>query len=313
MKQGLNVFLILMSVQVAAEPMLRIRPHIIVTPGAQVQLAQLVDGQGLSMEMNAKLQGISLSVAPAYGETQELANAAITALLRPLIQEEHERNGTKIHVIIPKTVVIDTTKRELDPELVRSEMVQAWQPLCAECRLEIEALSLPRIANVRDWTLRLKAELPHGSFSIPVDLIREDGSSTAAWISGRLITKRKVPVAKHVLNINERVTAKDFNWEYRDTSFAIDSTPTSEDMVGKHMKQGLRADEILLNGMLEKEKAIRRGDLVQLKSSEGSWEITMSVVAQQDAFVGDVINLKNPRTNNILMGQVIGQGEVELR
>jgi flagella basal body P-ring formation protein FlgA len=39
----------------------------------------------------------------------------------------------------------------------------------------------------------------------------------------------------------------------------------------------------------------------------------MSVVAQQDAMIGDVINLKNPKTNNLLTGQVTGFGEVELR
>jgi flagella basal body P-ring formation protein FlgA len=127
------------------------------------------------------------------------------------------------------------------------------------------------------------------------------------------LIKRKVPVAKRIVNIGERVLASDFTWEYRDTSFAIDGIPLAEELNGKRMKQGLRANEVLFRGMLEKERAIRRGDLVQLRSSEGAWEVTMSVVAQQDAFVGDVIGLKNPKTNTMLMGQVTGQGEVELR
>jgi hypothetical protein len=37
------------------------------------------------------------------------------------------------------------------------------------------------------------------------------------------------------------------------------------------------------------------------------------VIAQQDAFVGDIINLKHPKTNTVLVGKVTGQGEVELR
>jgi flagella basal body P-ring formation protein FlgA len=296
-----------------ADAMLRIRPHVIVTPASDVKLSQLVDGQGLSPELMAKMANVSLSVAPAYGEKQELLSANLTSILRPLIQEERARTSVKINLIIPKTVVIDTTKRDLDKDLVQLELLQAWQPLCLDCQLEFEALSLPRIEGIRDWTLRLKSELPRGSFSVPVDLIRENGSATNAWISGRLITKRKVPVAKRILNLGERITAQDFNWEFRDTSYAIDGIPTLEELPGKRLKQGLHAGEPVWRGMLERERAIRAGEMVQLKSSEGPWEVSVSMVAQQDGFVGDVINLKNMKTNNILMGQVTGRGEVELR
>jgi flagella basal body P-ring formation protein FlgA len=296
-----------------ADAMLRIRPHVIVTPSSDVKLSQLVDAQGLSPELMAKMAGISLSVAPAYGEKQELLSANLTSILRPLILQERGRTQAKINLVIPKTVIIDTTKRDLDKDVVQLELLQAWQPLCADCRLEFEGLSLPRVEKIRDWTLRLKSELPRGSFSVPVDLIRENGSSASAWISGRLITKRKVPVAKRMFNLGERITAQDFTWEFRDTSYAIDGIPAPEELAGKRLKQGLRAGEPVWRGMLERERAIRAGELVQLKSSEGVWEVSMSMVAQQDAFIGDVINLKNPKTNNILMGQVTGRGEVELR
>jgi flagella basal body P-ring formation protein FlgA len=303
---------LLISEVAFADAFLRVRPHIVVEPNSEVKLYQLVDGQDLSSELVSKMKSISLTKAPEYGEKQELANANLTSILRPLVQDERER-GHHINLMIPKSVLIDTTKRNLDRDLVVTELMQAWQPLCSDCQLEVEALSLPRIDGIRDWTLKLRSELPRGSFSIPVDLIRENGSLTSAWISGRLLTKRKVPVAKRVINMNERVSAQDFNWEYRDTSYAIDGVPALEEIAGKHLKQGLRLNEILWKSMLEREKAIRAGEIVQLKSSEGAWEVTVSMVAQQDAFIGDVINLKNPKTNNILMGQVTGRGEVELR
>jgi flagella basal body P-ring formation protein FlgA len=259
------------------------------------------------------LQTISLSVAPAYGEKQELASANLTSILRPLIQEERARTHQPLQVVIPQAVVIDTTKREIEAQMVQSEILQAWQPLCLDCQLSIEGLSLPRITGIRDWTLRLKSELPRGSFSLAVDLIRESGEPVSAWVSGRLVIQRKVPVAKRVMAINERVTASDFTWAYHDTTFAIDGAPTPEELPGLHLKQGLRANDILWKGMLERERAIRAGESVQLKSSEGDWEVSLNVIAQQDAFIGDVINLRNPKNNSILMGQVVGRGEAELR
>src|SRR6185312_11684951 len=98
-------------------------------------------------------------------------------------------------------------------------------------------------------------------------------------------------------------------WEYRDTSFAYDGIPQNDELSGKRLKQSLRAGDILWGSQLERERAVRRGDLVQLRSAEGSWEVSMSVVAQQDGFVGDVISLKNPRSNTMLMGQVTAPGE----
>ena len=311
----LALILLLAAAEFAlADAMLRVRPHITAKPNSEVKLSQLVDGQGLSAQLSEKLSSISLSMAPAYGEKQEIANANLTAILRPLIQAEREmRGGERLHVVIPKSVVIDTAKRELSEELVKTELLQAWQPLCPDCRLEVENLSLPKMGEVRDWTLRVKPELPRGSFSVAVDIVRENGAPTMAWISGRIAQKRRVPVAKRALNQGERVLAQDFGFEYRYTSFAIDGVPLTEDFNGRRMKQGLRAGDVLWKGMIEKEKAIRAGDLVQLKSAEGMWEVSMRVIAQQDAFIGDVINLKNPKTNNTLVGQVTGQGEVELR
>lgn len=305
--------LFLVGEMAAADAMLRVRPHITARPNSEIKLSQLVDGQGLSQQLTEKLATVALSIAPAYGEKQEIANANLTAVLRPLIQAERQRGGERLHVVIPKTVTIDTTKRDLNLELVKAELLQAWQPLCAECRLEIETLNLPKVGEIRDWTIRVKPELPRGSFSVAVDVVRENGSPTIAWISGRLIQKKNVPVAKRALTQGERVLAQDFSMEYRDTSFAIDGAPSLEDLNGKRMRQGLRAGDVLWKAMIEKERAIRAGDLVQLKSTDGVWEVSMRVIAQQDAFIGDVINLKNPKTNNTLVGQVTGQGEVELR
>lgn len=174
-------------------------------------------------------------------------------------------------------------------------------------------MSLPAIQGVRDWTLRLKAELPRGSFSVPVSIIREDTAPVNAWISGRVVAKKKVPVLRRIMAANERLQDKDYAWEFRDVSFAMDGVPAAEDMIGRQVKQMMRAGDIVYSGMIVKEKAIRRGEMVQVRSGAGMWEVTMMVVAQQDAVIGDTINLKNLKTNNILVGQVTGLGEVELR
>lgn len=297
----------------AADVMLRVRPHVVAMPDSEVKLSQLIDGQTLSVETRQKLESILISRAPASGEKQELSNASLMEVLRGVVEAEKARGSERVHVILPKTVVIDTMKHEMTADQVAIELTQAWQPLCGDCRMSVESISLPRVEGVRDWSLKIKAELPRGSFSIPVDLIREDGSLLPAFVSGRLVAKRKVPVATKMIAIGERVVATDFSWEYRDTSFSYDGVPSAEELNGKNLKQGLRAGDVLFSSLLEKQKAVRRGELVSVRSGTPGWEVTMNMVAQQDAALGDTVNLKNPKTNTTLTGEVVGQGEVEIR
>lgn len=296
-----------------SQKLLRVRPHVVVSPGSEVRLSQLVDTQGLSKESESVLLTTSISRAPSYGERQQLARNSLMEVLRPIVQQERARTNEPVHLLLPNTVVIDTLKRELTQDMVWAELLQVWQPLCSDCKLELEGMSLPAIQGVRDWTLRLKAELPRGSFSVPVSIIRDDTAPVNAWISGRVIAKKKVPVLKRAMTMNERIQDKDYGWEYRDISFSNDGVPLPDDMIGRQVKQAMRAGDIVFAGMIVKEKAIHRGEMVQVRSGEGMWEVTMTVVAQQDAVIGDTINLKNPKTNNILVGQVTGLGEVELR
>lgn len=313
MKFTLVGMIFMLGAAAQAEVMLRVRPHVVVQPNSEVRLAQLVDAQGLSESARAELQAVSLSLAPSDGERQQIANAGLTTLLRPIVQAERGRTREQVHLVVPKTVIIDTLRREIDADEVRAELLQAWQPLCSDCRLEIEGLSVPRVAGIRDWSMRIAAELPRGSFSVPVEITRESGAPQAAWVSGRLLTKKKVPVATRLLNSGDRLQARDVAWEYRDTSFAYDGIPREEDLVGKSVRQGLRAGDIVWTSLIAREKAISRGDLVTVKSGETGWEVSMTVLSTQDAYVGDLVNLKHPKTNAAIVGKVVGQREVELR
>lgn len=302
-----------LSLKAAAEPMLRVRPHVVVAPDAEVTLKQIVDTHEISEATLLKLGKVSVAKAPALGEHVQLTNTTLMQLLRPLVQEERQLVNRQVTLSVPKDVTIDTQKRDITADAITAELLQAWQPLCGDCKLEVEGLSLPKVGGIRDWTLKVKSEIPRGSFSIPVELIRETGSTTSAWVSGRLINKKSVPVAKRALQIGERVQESDFSWEYRDTSFAIDGTPISSELIGKQVKQGLRAGDVVWIGSLQKEKAIQRGDVVQVRSKADDWEVSLTVIADRDAFIGDTISLKNPKTNSTVVGQVTARGEVELK
>lgn len=312
MRAGMLFILFSFQVVANAATMVRVRPHIVVKPDSDVKLSDVVDAGALSEESRKKIASTLLTRSPARGERQELAAASLMQVLRPLVQAERRRQG-QVHLILPKTVLIDTVKRELSAERVSEELIQVWQPLCSECRLEVDSLSLPAVVQVRDWHLKMKAELPRGSFSVPVELVRENGQIFSAWINGRLIIKRKVPVARRLLMPNERLQPSDIEWQHRDTAFALDGVPSEEELLGKKIKQSIRANDVIWMSSVERDRAISRGEMVQVKSGDGNWQVTLGLIAQQDAHIGDTITFKNPKTNSVISGQVVGRGEVELR
>jgi flagella basal body P-ring formation protein FlgA len=307
------MFLFIFSISASAEEMVRVKSHIVVAPTSNVSLAQLLDLSGTSAEFLKSVQAISLTVAPDKGERIEISGSAVTSLLRDVVAAEKIRSAGNVRILVPSQIVVDTVKRTIDEKMVREELLQAWKPLCSDCELEIRNLSIPKVENIVDWSLKLKAELPKGSFAIPVEITREGAAPLQAWINGQTRVQRKIPVAKRLMNIGERITSADVALESVDVTYSIDGTPTLEELVGKKLRRAVRAADPIWSSYIEREVALHRGESVRVSSAEGIWEVSMNAIADKDAFVGDTVSLKNPRTNKILTGVVVAQGEVELK
>ena len=307
------VLLFLVSNFAMATEFVRVRSHVVAKPESEVTLSQLLDLAGVSERLKTKSQSIVVSVAPKAGERLEVSNAAVTSLLRPVIAQERGQGLSEVKVLIPNKVVIDTVRRSIEEEEVKEELTTSWRPLCEDCDIEIQNLSLPRVDNILDWTLKLEAKLPKGSFAVPVEIVRENQATLLAWINGSVKIKKRVPVVKRMMQAGERILAADIGYERIDVTHALDGSPTFNDIVGKKLKMSLRVNDPIWASFLEQEKAVKRGDLVRVSSSAGIWEVAMSLTAQSDATVGETVSLKNPRTNKLLTGTVVAQGEVELK
>lgn len=306
MKNSLCFFILLFPTLTFAKGEIIVRAHSLIQHGSPVVLGDIVDMQGVDEEAKAQLMKMPLSAAPAVGEKLEFSMTAISGMLRSSL------NFADLpHVKIPHQVVIERTSHKWERANVEKELMQLWQPACLECKLEISDLTLPA-GTFEHWTIKAKADLPKGTFSIPVE-VKKDEQSATLWIQGQLTIRKLVPVAKRVLYFGERIQAGDIEWAWRDVTMAQDGTPASSDVMGRRIKAALRSGDIVFAGSLEREKALRRGEVARVISGHGEWEVSISAVAQQDAEVGDTVTLKNPRTNRDLTGVVVAKDEVEIR
>ena len=291
-----------------AEDVLRVRAAVTVPPDQPVRLSQLVETPDL---LGADAT-VVVQKGLAAGSSDRVSNARLAGWLRPVIARARA-GGSELRLALPPRVIITASTHEFTAATIAAELIEGWRAQCAECRLEIENINLPQVAKVRSWSIKTLPGLPKGPFSVSLELVRDQAAPTIGWVSGRLLVKRRVPVARRLLQVGERLTDGDFAFEYRDTAQAYDGIPGANEVTGRKVRRGVANGDVLWQGALERDRAIHRGDLVQLKASDKDWEISLGVIAPQDAFVGDVVNFKNARTNALVIGRVTGPGQAEIQ
>lgn len=309
MRSFLLNLILMISFSLQAE-VVEIKSSLIKEPGSSLTLMDLVEERKNSEidSIREKLRSTVVMTLQEAGDRVELSLESIAGHLR-MVLDSQERQEFKFS--IPRRVEVLIQSLPLTEEVVKSQLSQKWNSLCHPCKVEIRDLQLP-IGQFDKWKLVISSELPKGSFNIPLS-VESKGLERRYWIQGKVEILKEVPVAQRALYIGERLKPTDFKYEWRNVTFASDGPPPSSFIVGAKVKLPVSVDQIVWNGNLEREKALRRGEQVRVYSSSGAWELSVAAVAEKDAEVGDVITLKNPTTQRLLTGQVVGKGEVEIK
>ncbi len=300
----LNLFIAIVAF---AKGEIVVRPQSLIQHGSPVVLGDIIDMTSLDKTMKDKLSSVPLAAAPSAGEKLVFSSAAISSFIRTSLANDK----SVPHMRIPNHVTIERSTHHWEQPVIEKELLSFWQELCVECQLEIDHLTLPA-GMFESWAINPKRELPHGGFSVPVT-VSKDGQSNTFWIQGNLVIRKSVPVAKRAFFFGERVQGKDLAWTFRDVTFAQDGIPLEEEIIGRRVKSSIRANDIIFAGTLEREKALKRGDVARVISGHGEWEVSINAVAQADAEVGDTVTLKNPKTNKEVTGVVVAKDEVEIQ
>jgi flagella basal body P-ring formation protein FlgA len=291
-----------------AEDTLRVRAEASVVAGAPVRLSQLVE----STESLGSLGDTVVRDGLAAGSSDVVSGARLNSWFRPIVSKARAE-GRVLRLGLPPKLIITASTREFTAATIASELIEGWRSQCGACRLEIEGLNLPQVGRVRAWSIKSLPTLPRGPFSVALEIHRDKAAPTVGWVSGRVLVKRRVPVAKRLLPVGERLRDDDFAFEYRDTAQAYDGIPEQKDLTGHKLVRPIANGDVVWKGSIERERAIHRGDLVQLRASDKDWEVSIGVIAPQDAVVGDVLNFKNTRTNATVVGRVTAPGQAEIQ
>jgi flagella basal body P-ring formation protein FlgA len=287
----------------------------------EIFLGDLVVAHGVSDNALEAIKNVRLADTPKAGESRSFTSMGLEQIFRQHLRDHEAQSGEKISLRIPTRVTVVRKSFKLLPEEVQAELKSQMKEFCADCSFEISNFQLPTlsttVSNGSSWAVKLRHEMPKGSFSLPVEVTNEDASKRVYWITGSVAISKKVPVAARAMQAGERLQPQDFTMQTKDITFSTDTAASEAELSSTVAARQISAGQIVWRSLLRREMAVKNGDIVKViagdASGNGGWQVMIDGVAQGSGYIGDLINVKIPRTQKLLSGLLTEKGIVEVR
>lgn len=152
-----------------------------------------------------------------------------------------------------------------------------------------------------------------GQKSISV-LIKVDGvAKSKVKMRGNLELYGDVVLVSRRLGRRDIISREDLSVVRRNiTSFAHELVTSPQEAVGQGLKTSLQPGTVLLKKYLEKQPLVKRGDLVTITASTDFMQITTKGEARSQGAEGDIVQVKNLSSRQMITAQVVGYGLVRV-
>lgn len=301
------------------QPMIQVK-SVIEVDGSKpdITLGDLIVTRGFSHDVVDAIGSVRLADAPNAGEARSFTELGLLQIIRARLQSiKRPVDMANVVLRVPSRVTVTRKKFRLGHEEVKKEMLTRFQSLCTDCQFEISGLSLPAIdlkAHAgSSWRIRFRNELPKGSFSLPLDVTRADGSSQTFWIAGTLTVLRRVPVASRSLMSGEKLSSVDFTMSLKDVTFAHDVPADDQEITESVAARAIGAGQIIWRNQIRRPMAVQSGEPVKVVAGTEDWQISIDGVSQMAGHIGESIRVRIPRTQKVISGLLKEKGIVEVR
>ncbi|WP_231963423.1 flagellar basal body P-ring formation chaperone FlgA [Thermosulfidibacter takaii] len=177
-----------------------------------------------------------------------------------------------------------------------------------------------KIVSIEASTKHFNKDLPCKIVSSRMDfnagrawfLVEQKGVYT--WVRVTFLVQKAVAVAKTLILRGQKITADKvenvLQWlSPRDARRSL----AYSDVINKVAVRNIEAGTVLKTGMLKRPIAVKRGELVKFLLISGGVRIEGVARAMKNAFLGDIVELKNLSSGKIFTGEVVSEGRVVVR
>jgi flagella basal body P-ring formation protein FlgA len=280
-----------------------------------VLLGDIAELTGFEPDVLSLLKNIEIIDTPETGAARHFTNIGFAQILRQKLT--HIDDSDQIDLKIPNEVVISKKNLKITRLEIETELLLELKKQCENCDFELSNLVMPIInqdlPSGATWKIKVGAQIPRGSFSLPLEVKYDDSTRRLYWLGGTLNVRRLVPVAKHNITVGENIKADDFRLEKHEITFINDSIAIEDDLKVAVAVRSIMANQVIEASAIRKPSAIRYGDIVRVVIGEEGWQVSMEGVAQQNAYKGDMLKVKIGRSQKIISGIAMDKGLVEVR
>lgn len=129
-------------------------------------------------------------------------------------------------------------------------------------------------------------------------VVRAELSAQVVVAPGGIAARR--PIAGHEVTLERRPLAG---------SAEVTSDP--EDVIGQSARRAIRAGQVVDRKLLVEPVLVRRGAAVRIVARNGPVLVTAAGEAMELGHAGDIVNVRNTTTGNVIRARVTGSNEVE--
>ena len=301
---------LLISTAAWARPEVSIPAEVEISQRELLRLGDIAEVQNGDEALIAMLNGIVLR--PDARElllSQHFDTKEILQKMRSALEENPDLKKQNPTFKVPSVVKVSFSTTPISRQEVLRKITNSLKTQCADCEYKITIQSTPTPSS-KLWELDLTQLSGRGGFMIPV---RDGDAKSNKWISGTIRVSKLTPVTTRLIIQGERVQAQDLRMSMTDITFAKDGVLLIGDIAGQQAARSLSVGTPVWASDLKREPATKRGQIVKALLGDETFEITTSLQAEDNGFVGDLIKLKNLETQKVLSGLIIDKGVVRLQ
>jgi len=153
-----------------------------------------------------------------------------------------------------------------------------------------------------------------GRVSATVEAPANDPSAVRTRVSGSVIHVVEVPVTVRPIGAGETIAANDIEWiEVNAEKIARDTLIAASDVVGMTPRRGLRPGAPIRATEVEAPELVAKNSLVMIVVEQPGMRLTAQGKALEAGAMGDVVRIKNMRSDTVIEAQVSGAGQAVVR
>ncbi len=305
-----GLFILMFSSLAQAEPSIIIHPKNLIE-GDKITFGDIAEFKDLTSDAKKQISQLEISDAPKAGEVRRFTSFGLSEILRYSVPEVYN-----IKVVIPMEVTVRQKSFNLKQEDVEKAIAAWTQEGCAPCEVKISDLKIPNFSDVSGaatWELVKAGSRPRGAFYVALNIKDKSVDPQKKWVSGDIRIYKKVPVVQRLLSAGVRLHKEDYAIEDRDVTYAADTVPSENDLLGSELARTLNAKEVIWKSLLRRKMVMMPGRPVNVVMRSEGWNVNVRGVAQGSGYIGDAIRVLNPMTNKYLVGVVVDDATIEVK